>query len=469
MNKRYHTPWIIRLIPVLLLHGVEAVFLHAQESWPSDSDQFRAPLPTPESIAPPSPMPETSRPAEERLMELSRRLDQLEEQMRQSRNRVSVQPVNQITGMIHLDYYTTGEDSAFRRSYGSLPAGVDFRRVRIGLNGTYGPWNYRIVPDFAASGRPSLLDVYIGLNDIPTLGHIRVGHFAEPFGLEQTSSIRGVNTLERSMLTEIYGRRRRVGVMAFNTWDEELGTWAIGIFRSDTDVFGDDIGNREFRSALTGRLTRLLWYEERDDTLDLLHIGVSYSARAPKNQQVRLQARPEDRFGAATPNLPIVIDTQAIDSRFYQLLVGELLWIRGPLSIQGEYLLVPVSTRRYGAVYFHAWYIQTSLLLTGDHRLYRRDTAVLDSVFPRREFLRREDGRWFVGPGAWELIFRISHADLNDDQIVGGKATGITVGLAWYLNPYMRIIANYIQTRPTLGQGPSSIGHIFGIRTALEF
>ncbi|MCX8140270.1 MAG: porin [Gemmataceae bacterium] len=407
--------------------------------------------------------------AEDRLMELERRLDQLQEQLRQQRERSSSRPTTQITGMIQLDRYWTGEDSEFRQAYGALPDGTVFRRVRIGLQGTYGPWEYRIIPDFAMVGRPSLLDVYIGLNDIPYVGHLRIGYFAEPFGLEQSSSTRGVNTLERSQLTEVYGRRRRVGIMIFDTWDQEQGTWAIGVFRSFNDFFGDDIGPREFRSALTGRLTRLLWYEEGEQSLDLFHVGVSYSARVPQNREVQFQSRPEDRFGAAAMNLPALIDTGRIPAHFYQLLVGEALWIRGPFSVQGEYLLVPVSTRTQGAVYFTAWYVQASVFLTGDHRQYRRAMAVLDAVIPRRDFLRRENGQWFVGPGAWELIVRLSQADLNDGGITGGRSTNLTFGLAWYLNPHMRIIANYIQTHPTSSQGQSSIGHIIGLRTALEF
>lgn len=406
---------------------------------------------------------------EDRLAELERRLEQLEETLRQQRERSSSRPTAQITGMIHLDRYWTGEDREFRQVYGALPDGTVFRRVRIGIQGTDGPWEYRIIPDFAAVGRPSLLDVYLGLNDIPYLGHLRLGHFAEPFGLEQTSTIRGVNTLERSQLTEVYGRRRRVGLMVFDTWDHEQGTWALGVFRSLSDIFGDDIGPREFRSALTGRLTRLLWYEEREQSLDLLHIGFSYSARVPRNREAQFQSRPEDRFGAAAVNLPVLIDTGAIPANFYQLLVGEALWIRGPFCVQGEYLLVPVSTRTQGAVYFSAWYVQASFFLTGDHRQYRRDIAVLDAVIPRRDFLRRENGQWFVGPGAWELIVRLSHADLNDGGITGGRSTNLTFGLAWYLNPHLRIIANYIQTHPTPSQGPSSIGHVIGLRTALEF
>ncbi len=225
----------------------------------------------PSVAAPPTPTPE------ERLQALTERLDRLEQQLH-SRNAAGHDRLTSVlTGMIHLDYYRTGEDSAFRANYGALPDGLVFRRVRIGVQGTYGPWDYRIIPDFAGTGRPSILDVYLGLNDLPGIGHLRVGHFAEPFGLEQSSSSRGVVTLERSLLTEVFGRRRRTGIMAFNTWDEQRGTWAVGLFRTGSDIFGDDVGPRELRSSLTGRLTRLLWYRDEGDDLDLFHLGVSYS------------------------------------------------------------------------------------------------------------------------------------------------------------------------------------------------
>ncbi len=406
---------------------------------------------------------------EERLHILTERIDKLEQQLRSRSAAGNDRLTTVLNGMIHMDYYRTGEDSAFRANYGALPDGLAFRRIRIGVQGTYGPWDYRIIPEFAGTGRPSILDVYLGLNDLPGIGHLRVGYFAEPFGLEQSSTIRGVITLERSLLSEVYGRRRRTGIMAFNTWDDEQGTWAVGLFRTNTDIFGDDIGPRELRSSLTGRLTRLLWYREEGDDLDLFHLGVAYSARLPQQRTVQLQTRPEDRFGAATPNLPVLTDTGPIPARFYQLLVGEGLWIRGPLLVQGEYLLVPVSSRTEGALYFQAWYVQISLCLTGEHRIYHRNTATLDTVIPRREFLRREDGRWLIGPGAWELVFRVSQADLNDGTVRGGTVTNFTYGVNWHWNRHMRLMANYIQSHAEPGNGKRSIGHIIGLRTVLEF
>src|SRR5690606_3099283 len=142
-------------------------------------------------------------------------------------------------------------------------------------------------------------------------------------------------------------------------------------------------------------------------------LGLAYSARGTRNEQVRFRSRPEVRIGSTEPNIPFFADTGSIPSHFYQLLNAEVLWIRGPFSVQGEYQLMPVSTIDRGAVYFQAWYVMGSVFLTGANRAYRKRTGVLERIYPRRDFLKKDACGLVWGPGAWELLFRVSHLDLN--------------------------------------------------------
>ena len=112
--------------------------------------------------------------------------------------------------------------------------------------------------DFALAGRPSFLDVWTGLRDVPYLGRVRVGHFFEPFSLERYTPNRFTTFMERALPDQPFAPVRNLGVMANDTYLDERGTWAVGFFRSDSDVFGDDVGD-EFEHALTGRLTYLPW------------------------------------------------------------------------------------------------------------------------------------------------------------------------------------------------------------------
>lgn len=409
------------------------------------------------------------------LTDLVRRVNDLEGELRRDKFQETLRPARSgekptVNWMmqIQLDSIFSGEDTAIRDSLGVIPDGAAFRRARFGMFGDYGPWEYRIAMDFALSGHPSFTDVYIGLNDVPVLGRVRVGHFFEPLGLEYYSQNRYITMLERSLPAEVQGPPRNLGIMTNSTWAGQRGTWAAGLFRTDSDVFGNDSGDN-FRSAGTGRITYLLWYDAETQGRDLMHMGLSYSARATKYDQLRIRARPEIRIGSAEPNIPDFADTGVLPANFYQLLNAEMLWIRGPFSLQGEYQLLPVSTLDRGAVYFQTWYAMASIFLTGENRAYRTSTGVLDRIIPFRDFVKREGGGLAWGTGAWELAFRVSYLDLNGGQAIGGRMTDLTIGVNWYLNPYLRMTANYIRAFQYPANGPSGAADFVGLRMGYEF
>jgi phosphate-selective porin OprO/OprP len=241
------------------------------------------------------------------------------------------------------------------------------------------------------------------------------------------------------------------------------------LFRTDSDVWGDDSGI-DFQSAGTGRVTYLLYYDEETQGRDLLHVGTSYSARGTKDDQVRFRSRPEIRIGSTDRNIPFFVDTGFIPANFYQLLNAEMLWVRGPFSVQSEWQLMPVSTLDRGAAYFHTWYVLGSVFLTGENRAYRKTTGVLERIVPFRDFLKRDGcGGFAVGPGAWELAFRVSHLDLNSGGVTGGRLTDLTFGVNWYLSPYVRMTANYVKAFVSPPGERSGTADIFGIRMGYEF
>ena len=74
-----------------------------------------------------------------------------------------------------------------------------------------------------------------------------------------------------------------------------------------------------------------------------------------------------------------------------------------------------------------------------------------------------------VGPGAWELAFRVSLLDLDDRGIAGGRLTDLTFGVNWYMNPYVRMTANYVRAFQSPARGTDGTADIFGIRMGYEF
>jgi phosphate-selective porin OprO/OprP len=87
---------------------------------------------------------------------------------------------------------------------------------------------------------------------------------------------------------------------------------------------------------------------------------------------------------------------------------------------------------------FYGYYAQASWFLTGESRNYRAEKGVFDIIRPKANFA---PGRGF---GAWELAVRLSGLDLSNEDVDGGEMTDLTLGVNWYVNPYMRMSANYV-------------------------
>ena len=407
----------------------------------------------------------------ERIDELETAADEQEQTEQAAKAEKAKEPEINWTAELQADFYAFNQDDASRLSVGDIENGEAFRRARIGMWGHYGPSEYRIEMDFAQEGRPSFLDVYAGLNDLPLLGRVRVGHFLEPFSLDRVQSNRYLTFMERGLPSQAFSPGRNMGIMANNTWLEEDGTWGIGLFRTESDEFGDAQGDGT-DSAITSRVTCLPWYDSSCPDSRYLHVGMSGSARDAADDTVRFQAQPEAQLGSTFPNVPFFVDTGFIPAETFMLLGLEAAIVDGPFSVQAECFHVPVDSISLGSLGFDGWYVQSTYFLTGEHRPYLRESGVFTRLHPYRDFLRYagDDDNYLVrGPGAWEVAVRVSHLDLNDGDIRGGELTDFTVGLNWYLSPYMRVTSNYVHAFLDDSNGLESGTDIFAVRLGYEF
>jgi phosphate-selective porin OprO/OprP len=124
---------------------------------------------------------------------------------------------------------------------------------------------------------------------------------------------------------------------------------------------------------------------------------------------------------------------------YFTLAGAEAIGIYGPWSLQGEYIRADVERDAGGSLGFDGYYLQASWFLTGESRNYRPDKGTVDVLQPIRN-LSLKDGGW----GAWELGIRFSNLDLNDGDVEGGDMDDLTLGLNWYVNQYVRFMANYV-------------------------
>ncbi len=341
---------------------------------------------------------------ESKLEKLQEQVDKLTEAEKERKDKASKLPTSKITAQLQSDFYWFGQDSTSRAAVGDLQDGSDFRRARIGLTGDYGPTQYRIEFDWAQTNRPNFQDVWMGLTDVNGIDTLRIGHQFEPFSLERNTSNRFQVFLERSIVDSAFAPSRNLGLLAQDEMKDELGYWAIGVFRTNSDNFGDDAGDfGEY--SVTGRATRLLWYDDSADSLSMLHFGGAYSYRDADNRIARFRSQPEARLGAiAAGNVPAFVDTGDIRTNYFQLFGLETAWVEGPFSMQAEYVWAPVDTIRGPTALMQGWYCQSSLFLTGEHRPFRKSTAVFDRVIPRSDFVPYGKGRPAQGPVLWRLV-----------------------------------------------------------------
>jgi phosphate-selective porin OprO/OprP len=258
-----------------------------------------------------------------------------------------------------------------------------------------------------------------------------------------------------------------MGVMIQNYSASERMTWAIGAFKSE---MGSEppIRRNQFEggTALTMRGTFLPWYDEATDGRGLLHLGAAYSYRDLDDPRLRLRVQPEAHLAET------VLDTGSFAATDWQIAGGELAFVYGPFSIQSEVFGAWIDSPVYGDVHYSGSYAYVSYFLTGEHRPYKRTEGIFTRVKPFENFFRVRDADGYVqmGKGAWEIAYRCSTLDLND-VVVGGRAYDHTLGLNWYLNPYTRLMFNYVNSNISADHEDGTDGsvNIFEMRAQIDF
>jgi phosphate-selective porin OprO/OprP len=437
-----------------------------------------------------------------RVKDLESALKKMKDKEAADKKKASSAPTVKVRGRIHVDGAAFDQNDASivqagsgdRESYDS----VYFRRARIGVSGDmFDVVDYKIEMDFA--GQTAFKDVYITIKELPLLQNVRVGHFYEAFGLEAQTSSNYITFMERSLINEV-GQigGRKMGVMAFGWSESEYVTWSVsgnttlskenppgfpfdGRTGNKDDFFGaptypvggryglyDDNGGY----AVSMRGTYLPWYDECSNGRGLLHTGFSYTYRdvptlvPGQSQRYRITQRPEAARGNNVVNTGWMDDTDSINA-----FAPEVAFVYGPFSVQSEYIWMNLNRTTSANPNFDGGYIYVSYFLTGENRTYDRQRGVFSRVKPYENFfrVRTEDGCVETGKGAWEVGYRCSYLNLADAGVNGGRVVDHTFGVNWYLNPYTRLMANYIRSETTERAPGVGVMDIFMTRFQVDF
>lgn len=333
-------------------------------------------------------------------------------------------------GRIQNDWGWFSEGDDIKDALGSEAAdGTEFRRARLFIGGTiYEDFEFKSQFDFE-DAEVDIKDLWIAAKNVPVLGKLKIGHFKEPFGLEELTSSKDDSFMEQG-LGSAFAPGRNTGIGFSKSTSDKRTAWAAGIFEeSGTDGEGNSDNSDD--KSITARITHLPIYNEAGD--QYLHLGLSLSHRDVDEYSKKSKA--EAHMGSTLVSVTVP-DADTVD-----LIGTEIAYTHGPLHLSAEYTLASVDADS-GAedADFSGYYAQVGYFLTGEHRRYKLGSGVFDKVRPNENFGIGEDG----GLGAWEVVARLSQIDLEDSGYTGGELTDYSLGLTWYLNPNMKILLNYI-------------------------
>jgi phosphate-selective porin OprO and OprP len=382
-------------------------------------------------------------------------------------------PTIQIRGRIEAEATLAAQSASSQATLGDLQNGYGFRRVRLGAQGSIEDSASWVSEVELAGGNVRLRDVFVGLDAIPGVQQLRVGHFREPFSLEGMTSSNFFTFLERAP-TNVISPARNTGVCGFWWSEDERILFTLGAFRDGTDSNGQSTGDGD-NWAYTARLTGLPVYEPDETDFRLVHLGGALSQRVPPNGVINFTPRTgsniltvEDNPGSPfLPSLNVPADS-------YQLYNLQAASVHGPLSVQAEWLATTVQQSDAGLIFVHGMYVSGSYFLTGEHRSYNRTRGSFDRIDVLRPVVRAgktEDS----GIGAIELAARFAYFDLNSPNLplnangdpVGTQLYQLTFGVNWYLNTSTRVMFDYTAGMPDKVGFDPTVAHIFGVRTAI--
>jgi len=367
-----------------------------------------------------------------------------------------------IGGRTYVDTALFSQSPLNETTYGNMSNGAGFRSVRLSAEGkAFEVVYYRTEIDFVGgiydiNGQTLLgngiqfKDVYMGVSDLPYLGNVRVGHFKEPFSLEELTSSRFITFMERTMLNQLLVPSRNTGVMVFDYWEEPRILWQVGTFMNNVPDTLPRRDNDKLAPTADARLVWQPWYDETTEA-GLLHLGAAYSYRPALSKdgvgENVFRARPNTAFGGSAA---YIVQVGRPDLSDWQIAGAELAFMYGPFSFQSEAMAAMLNPRNGDPeATLRGAYFMVSYFLTGEHRGYNRKEGRFDRVKVLENFfrVRAEDGCVYTGKGAGELAYRCDYVDATDAYWSSARqdlANTHTLGVNWYLNPYARCMFDWV-------------------------
>ncbi len=327
-------------------------------------------------------------------------------------------------GRLHTDYAIFQDDKT------DHPDGGNIRSARLGFQGAVArDWQYKFDVDFgnrSSTQTPVIKDAFLRYKGFEKFD-ITVGNFKPEQGMDQLTSSNYTMFIERALPITTFTTDEIIGAKIETAGDN--WSFAFGGHNDSTNTKSTD----DEAKSVNARATFAPFHESGK----VLHLGASIAYKTPDNatNSLTLSSVAENSI-----QQKLSANTGAIGNIADYTVSGlELAGSYGPFTTQSEYIQTNVDRKTGGDLSFNGWYTEASFMLTGESKPYDVKTGLFGRLKPKNNFSPK-DGTW----GAVEVAARYSTIDLNDLAIAGGAIDDITLGVNWYLNPYVRFMTNYI-------------------------
>ena len=368
----------------------------------------------------------------------------------------------QFYGRIQNDWVFWDANRDIESALGAeINGGEEFRRVRLGANGTlYGNVKFKSEIDFAA-GAVAYADVFMELTGCG-FGNVRVGHFDEPFGLDRLTSSRFITFMERNLIeqsgmtpernTGIHGPRQRRGRSPL--------VYQLGVFRDANGARATTSGGTPRWGATTSPAASPAARSSR--TTARRTCTSASRVQHPRLQQRRgpVPRRPNIHIGrgsSITGTLSDITDGTALGSRGRvrgRARHGEgRVPPRSPATATTARMTSTPDVPRGRLAYW----------LTGENTGYDKSKGSWSRSMPKHNF---GDGD---GQGAWRVALRYDTIDLDDGSVTGGEADQWTFGVSWLLSPNTGVHLNWARYSPDDAANALDTVSVIGLRFEIDF
>ncbi len=307
---------------------------------------------------------------------------------------------------------------------------------------------YELSINRGSGGTVNILNAFVNLH-FDDRFQVRFGRYFTPFTYDQYAiSNYWMPTPERSLYTTNVGLGRQVGLMGWGYLFDKRLDYAAGIFNGSRNSFEVLNNGVDFVTFLNARPFQ---DAESLEFAKFLNLGTSFAfghqdqAASPTVFRIGGASANSDNLGPGTT--PFLALNPNVIERGDRLLgsVHSAYFYKG-LSLLGEWQFGYGSYAAFGSpsstqVPFSGFYVAGGYFLTGE-QVERRSV-----VNPLRPFVPTQKGGP-VGPGAWEVVGRVSELRLGEKVFTSGfadpnlwsnQAVTTELGLNWYWNEYIKM------------------------------